>query len=231
MKYVVFILLLLLTACGQTDERILKNTSPTKNATGKLIPINFKDSMYLDVAGYAHDTVTKGGWKISYLVKDDTTHYNDLYIQWEKGRVKRVYKDSDVLLMKPYFIPVLSGENKTHIFLEHACATGCSAVLVLPKDSKADVDDFEAVFGYNVALGQVVYRNSSGEDTLSVSAIDINKSIEKSVVFKNKNRNYIFPSYSAFSDTLIFKGDKVIIDCEVNDENGKEIIERQVIRF
>ncbi|MFP9098828.1 hypothetical protein ACLI09_07230 [Flavobacterium sp. RHBU_24] len=230
MKYFIFLLLLVLTGCGRTDERIVNGAPPARHATGKLIPIDFKDSLYYDLASYARDTVTNDGWKISYLVKDDTTRYNDLYIQWEKGTLKRVYKDSDVLQMRRYFIPDLSKENKTHIFLEHACATGCWAVLVLPKDTSAEVKDFEAVFDYNTDLGQVVYRKYDQNDALAVSATDLNRGSTKSVTYKNKG--YALGSDMAPLDTVIFKGDRIIIDCEVYDlQQDKNIIERQVIRF
>jgi hypothetical protein len=230
MKYVAFILLLVLTACGQTGETIVIDSPPARPATGKLIPIDFKDSLYYDLASYARDTVTNDGWKISYLVKDDTTRYNDLYIQWEKGAIKRLYKDGDVLLVRRYFIPDLSNENKTHIFLEHACATGCWAVLVLPKDSSTEPKDFEALFDYNIDLGQVVYRKYDEDDSLAVSATDLERGITKSVTYKNKG--FSLGSDMAPLDTLIFKGDRVIIDCGVYDlKQDKNIVERQVIKF
>ena len=38
-----------------------------------------------DVGFNAHDTITADNWKIEYLIKDDTTRYDDVYIKWSKG--------------------------------------------------------------------------------------------------------------------------------------------------
>jgi SanA protein len=107
--------------------------------TGMLIPINFSDTNYTDLQSWVKDTISSSGWSINYLVKDDSTRYNDLYIRWNKGNRTGLFCDSDVLLMRRYFIPVLAGENGTHIFwnmvalLPEQLFSSCQKILFLKR--------------------------------------------------------------------------------------------------
>ena len=211
----------LIDSCGQSTykqkELVEKKVS---KGTGQLIPINFRDSVYHDLEFYARDTITIDGWTIEYLVKDDSTKYQDVYIQWKKGNTKGLFYGGDILLMRRYFTPILLGENNTHIFLEHGCATTCSALLALSKDSIPEARDFIYVRDYNIKNGQVVFipERSYSLDTLEISVVDLTRQKEKSVIFENVcnlapeegcidsisfNKNYV-----KLSATLIAKRDK-----------------------
>lgn len=175
-------------ACGQSSIDARKN-SGNKHVfgTGKLVPIDLSDTIYKEFRRYAIDTSTIDGWKINYLVKDDSTKYTDLYIQWTKNSDTGIYFMGDVLLMRPYFIPIFVGENKSRLFLSHGCATTCSAILVLSKDSVLNGIDFPYVINYDIKNGQLVYipEKSYTLDTLEVSVVDLFRAKEKSIVFDN----------------------------------------------
>ncbi|MEP7127552.1 MAG: hypothetical protein ABI729_01735, partial [Chitinophagales bacterium] len=93
----------------------------------------------------------------------------------------------DFLLMRRYFIPILEGENSNYIFLTHACATSCSALLTLSKRGIPADRDFSYVIDYDIANGQIVYipERSYSLDTLEVSIADLRRQKEKSIIFKN----------------------------------------------
>jgi len=155
-----FILMLtILTAgsCKQTKKNDISKLNPTTTVTGKLIPINFSDTNYIEVGVYAKDTTTDDGWSIQYLVKDDSTRYIDLYITCSKGNVKAIHRAKGVLEMRRYFIPEFEAETKTNIYFTHGCATDCAALLVFDKDTSAQFSDYEAIVEYDIPLGQVLY--------------------------------------------------------------------------
>ena len=185
---ILFFLWSQILSCAETqskkDQISAKQISGT---TGKLIPIDFDDSNYVHADLNAMDTITTDGWSIKYLVMDDNTRYNDIYIQWQKGNRKGTFHGRDILRMRSHFIPMLAGENKTHIFLKYACATSCSALLTLSKDSIPKDQEFFFVINYNIKTGQVVYIPESGYnlDTLKVSVFDLTKRRQKYIEFKN----------------------------------------------
>ena len=144
-------------ACRQTTSKDTSKHDTIKSETGKLIPINFSDTNYIDLGLYAKDTATADGWSIKYLVMDDSTRYKDLYIVCSKGNIKAIHHAEDVLEFRRYFIPEFKAETKTNIYFTHGCATDCSAILVFDKDTSARFTDYLEVVKYNVPLGQVLY--------------------------------------------------------------------------
>ncbi len=226
MKYVV-ILFLLITGCSHYKNSSGK-TYDASAFTGseRLIPIAANDTSYTNYFN-VRDTVTRDGWKIKYMVKDDPTRYIDTYIQWEKGDVKRVYKYNNVLQFRGSFMPQTIGENDTHIFMEHWCATDCMAVLVLPKNSKDEALDIEAIIDYHPVLGQFVYREYKDNGTVAATAIDLKRKKKKSVTFKNKT----YSLGNSFVENIAFEGDSIIIEGGFFDPDGETVKETQTIRF
>jgi hypothetical protein len=225
MKYTILTFLIIILGC-----------STTKNTNGKilnqyqgnaqLVPIAANDTSYTNYFN-VKPGVTPNGWQIRYMVKNDTTCYTDAYIQWEKDDLKRVVKCSNVLTYRGAFMPQFLDETKTHIFMDHWCATDCMAVLVLPKNATDEAIDFEAILAYNFDLGRLVCTDYSDDNKLIVHATDLNRKKTKSVTFKN-------PYYSlgnAPVDTIIFKGNRIIIDCDFFDKDGETIKEEHVIKF
>ncbi len=162
----------------------LQNSINLKN----LISIDFSKREYRDLKMYAKDTVTDDGWKINYLVKNDRTKNNDLYIRWSKGKYSNVFLMQDVLLMRRYFIPILEKDNLDFIYMTHGCATSCIGVLVLSKSPSPTAKDFLEVIEYNTQFNKIVYtpKRSYSLDTFEIAVSDLKKGIEKSVIFKNK---------------------------------------------
>lgn len=225
MKYI--FLLLLITGCSLYKN----NSGKTYNAsdfTGaeRLVPIAANDTSYTNYFN-VRDTVTRDGWKIRYMVKDDATRYTDAYIQWEKGNVKRVYKYNNVLQFRGSFMPQMVEESETHIFMEHWCATDCMAVLVLPKNDADGALDIEAVIDYRLKSGQIVYREYKDNGAIAATAIDLKRRKKKSVTFKNKT----YSMGNSFVESIVFKGDNIVIEGEFFDKDGETVKEVQTIWF
>ncbi|KOS06771.1 hypothetical protein AM493_12615 [Flavobacterium akiainvivens] len=176
MKYISLLLILLLAACN----------NPAKDATiteGDLIPYSEIADTEPHYTRNIKDTITPGGWKITYLVKNDSTRQKDLYIQWSKGGVKQTYTGNHLLELQSYFTPVFKTETTDYIFMESEVRGG-NAVLLLPKNTKAP-QQFSYIIGYNTAFAQIAYIPESSYSTneLTVEAIDLKSGIKKSVQF------------------------------------------------
>lgn len=204
----------------------------TEDAPRQLVEIDFSDPNYIDVQNYAKDTITSDGWKIKYLVVDDSTRYNDIYIEWSKGQLKGLFCVKDVLSMRRYFIPVLKGENLTHIFMKHGCATSCSAILSLSKDSKLESRDFAYVVDFDIDTGQLVYipERSYSLETLEVSVVNLKRHLERPVIFKNI---CALAPESGCIDRIFFTKDKVAISASLIDRHDQEktLKESHTVKF
>jgi hypothetical protein len=218
----------LAVSCRQKSEHAKSKAVAVNNS--KLIAINFADTNYYDVANYARDTVTTDGWAINYFVKNDSTRYNDIYIKWWKGNTSGLFKFEDVLLMRTYFIPVFVGENKTYLFLEHACATECRGLLTLSKDSITVQRDFVSVLKYDIKTGRVVFMpdRSRSSKSMEVAVFDLAGKTENRVIFK-KICN-LSPARSCV-DSVFFGKNYVKLFAGFEGENGKITKETQQIKF
>ena len=222
----------LLASVGCKDDKAIKKVIIQSNYTGQLVPIDFNDSNYNELSSYAIDTVTKGGWDIKYLVKDDSTKYDDIYIKWSKGNLSGNSKTESVLQYRRYFIPQYVGENKNYLFFWHGCATDCQAVLTLSKDSVFS-KDFTRVIDYNIQNGQIGYvtdKGSEDDKPFQISIADLSRNKEHMIQFKN------LCMYAAHKesciDTIIFRKEKVVIKATLTIDNysrDKEITEEKSI--
>jgi hypothetical protein len=228
-----FFICYLLASIGCKDDKRTEKVITQNNQTGQLVSINFNDSNYNELSSYALDTVTKDGWTIKYLVKDDSTEYDDIYIEWSKGNINGIFKaEESVLQFRRYFIPQYVGENKNYLFFWHGCATDCQAVLTLSKDS-AFSKDYTRVINYNIQNGQIGYvtdKGSEDDKPFQISIVDLSKNKEHLVQFKN------LCMYAAHKesciDTIIFAKEKVIVKATLTIDNynrDKEIIEEKSI--
>ena len=204
---------LIIVGCRQTTTReTSKLANKLVSGTGELVPIEFSDTNYLDLATYAIDTTTVDGWSIKYLVKDDSTRYKDLYIVCSKGNIKAIHRAEGVLEFRRYFIPEFEAETKTNIYFTHGCATDCSAILVFDKDSTARFTDYLEVVKYNIQLGQVLYVTDSTyqneEKIYELALVDITKRKTYKLTFNGICDNAYKP---ACVDTVIFSKDKVSV--------------------
>ena len=221
----------LFTSLSCKDNKRIKKIIQN-NQTGQLIPVDFNDSNYNELSSYAIDTITKDGWAIKYLVKDDSTKYDDIYIEWSKGSVNGIYKAASSLQFRRYFIPQYTGENKNYLFFWHGCATDCQAVLTLSKDS-AFSKDYTSIIDYNIPNGQIAYVTDKGSEDdrpFQISVVDLSKNKEHIVQFKN------LCMYAAHKesciDTIIFKREKVVVKATLTINNynrDKEVIEEKAV--
>lgn len=186
--------------------------------TGTLIPIDANDTNYLDVKAYAYDIVTQSGWSIKYFVRDDSTRYNDLYIQWSKGDIKQIYNAKGVLQLRRYFIPSFIGESKSHLFLWHGCATGCQAVLAFEKGGKREAHDHLDVVDWNIESNKIVAIPNSAwftEPSLGLVVYDLNKHRNVKVGF----HNLCMASFKPYCiDTVLFTNTTVTIKATLTDK-------------
>ena len=237
-KHIINILLLATVfafGCGhpKTDPHTISAHLPDAHAS-ELIPINFSDSNYYDLKFYAHDTLTKDGWQIKYLVKNDSNRYKDLYIEWSKGTSKGLYHYPSALEYRRYFIPEYKGENSRYLFFEHGCATDCGAVLTLQKDTIKAVD-YEHVISYSLLAGIVVLVNQTGlqDDTpFEVSAVDIMRGKEHRVKFNGLCMAAAYKEQCV--DTVLFSKNKVLVKATltINDYNrDKELSEERMVKL
>lgn len=214
------ILFIIVLACNRPDVMPAKESKIDTLAasrehyigTGKLIPINFNDTNYVEVGLFAKDTLTKGGWQINYLVKDDSTRYKDVYIQWSKGDKKWQYKAESVLTFRRYFIPEYEGENSAGLFFTCACATDCQAVLVLSKDSKGGFNKYNDVAAYDIPFGQVLFLTENtqhnGDHLFELALADVIRNKEHKILYKGIAR--VLPRTGAVQDVQFFKNKAVI---------------------
>ncbi|WP_148661175.1 hypothetical protein [Flavisolibacter tropicus] len=215
------------------DQQTTPVPLPDANA-GKLIPINFSDSNYYEIQSYAHDTLTKDGWLIKYLVKNDSSRYKDLYIQWSKGNNKGLYHCPSVLEYRRYFIPEYIGENNQLLFFEHGCATDCGAILTLQKDTTKAVD-YPHVISYSIPHGVVVFVNQAGQQDgapFEVSAVDLMKNKEHRLKFNGLCMAAAYKEQCV--DTVIIMKNKVVVKATltVNDYNrDKELPEERMAKL
>jgi hypothetical protein len=228
MKYISLLLIALLAACGRHSLLSDNAEVPLPKSAGQLMSIADTDTAYTNYFNM-QPMVTPDGWNITYMVKNDSTRFTDAYIQWQKGNVKRVYKYPHVLEYRGQFMPQFLDETSTHIFMGHACATDCRAILALPKNNTGKAVDFTAVIGYDLNLNRIVCKGHSNYNRLKAVATDLNRHKTKSVTFKS-------PFYSmdigyAPTDTIIFESDRIIISCDFFDADGETVRETQVIQF
>ena len=232
--YIILIITgVILAACGQKNSNQILTADIQDSAwSGKLIQIDFSDTNYFDLRIWIKDTITPDGWTIKYLVKDDSTKYNDLYIECSKDKIKGTFYGSDLLQMRRYFIPIFAGETKTHLYLTHACATDCSAVLTFSKDSTRQFKDYHRVIDYNINFGQILYVTDScyvNEDKIyDLALIDLSKNKLHRITFNNICSAVYKP---ACIDTVIFSESKVVIKTTLREsfKTEKEIKQTKII--
>jgi len=226
MKYLIVLLFVL--GCSQPKDTALKVPATGEDKIAeKLIAIDVTDTVYGDARTFAKDIITADGWKIEYLVKDDSTRYTDVYIRWKKGDIKRIYKSDQALQMRSYFIPSFAEESKTHLFFEHGCATGCLAILALPKNSTNRPTKFDAVIDYNAKMGLIVNRINYGDDPLIVGVTNLNRNKTKLVKFKRICSSLV----GTCIDTIVFSNKNITVKGGFINKHGRLISETKIVKL
>jgi hypothetical protein len=234
--FIIFIIIgAISVACGtKNGNQEAPGENKVDSCTGKLVQIDYSDTNYYDLRSYIKDTITPGGWKIRYLVKDDSTKYKDIYIECSKDSMKGIFYGSDLLQFKRYFIPVFAGETKSHLFLRPGCATDCSAVLTFSKDSTGQFNDYQNVIDYNINLGQILFVTDScyeNEDKIfELGFVDLNRSVTRKITFNQVCMNVFKPGCV---DTVIFSKKQLIIKATLADQSThmKEIKQTRILNL
>ena len=151
----------------------------------QFIPLDYSINEYKIIESATRSVLLESGWLIQYLVKEDSTQYQDIYIHWSKDKKEGLtWASSDFSALPSYFIPYDAKESETHIFLQF----GKYGVLVLSKDDNPKANSFPYYIEYDVNLGQVVYipERSYSLDILEIDVIDLNRNLKKTLSFENK---------------------------------------------
>ena len=206
------ILTVIFVSCQQYNNKL--NAIANRQViepTGELIAINFQDSNYFDLPMYVNDTVTEDGWSIYYLVKDDSTRYDDIYIKCSKGNLTGIYHGENLLQYRRYFIPKFERETNSYIYFTHGCATDCSAVLTFSKDSTSKYTDYVRVVDYNLDFEQILYVTDScykNEEIYELALVDLKNNKTHKITYNTVSNAVYKPSCV---DTIIFGKKQVII--------------------
>ena len=228
------ILLLIFLIIGFFIYPKLSNIETISNNQDTLFPIDYSDENYSDLEVWIDDTITPDGWQISYLVKNDSTKYTDLYLQWEKNNEKAIVKLERVLEFRRYFIPVFEDENSNTIFLTHGCATYCAAILTLNKNNPLQSTDYLEIIDYNIDLGLIVYITEGSwefqQDSFSVSIADLNNNKE---YIENYNNIYIGSYKENAIDTIIYGNNEISITTTLLEKKyrNEDITETRTIKL
>jgi hypothetical protein len=222
---ILFFLVILLVACGSS----YKKKSLTR--IDKLIPINFVDTNYVDVSEYVNDTITADGWCINYFVKNDSTRYDDIFIECSKGKTKGQFYGADLLQMRRYFIPMFEKETSSNLYFTHGCATDCAAVLVFSKKT-GQFKDYESVVDYNLDLEQLlyIYDNTNENENYDLALVELLKQKTHKIKFTNICGA---PNKSTCIDSVIFAANKLILKTTLRKSfsSEKEIKETTTINL
>jgi hypothetical protein len=171
--------------------------------------------------------VTKDGWRIRYLVVNDTTQRHDLYIECSKDSVKRIYEGIGLLDYHPNFIPTFAGENEDCLFFTHACAQGCSAILTFHKKEK-QYHDYDYLVAFDLEASAIVFVPQQDDfSPLKLKVADLKKKTETEVLFKNRCMGMMFYK-SGCVETVHFSKRTIDIHAtlmDVNDENRDRVVQ------
>lgn len=226
---------ILLIACGQKNkqENVTSNNQVLKQS-GKLAEINFSDTNYTDLKIWINDTITSEGYEIKYLVREDSTKYNGIYIECRKGNASGLFHGINLLEYRRYFIPKFIGETDKHIYFSHGCATGCSALLVFPKDTLSNFKEFFHVVDYNKEFGQVLYVTDSTYENdnkiYDLALVDLNKNKTHKITYNNICGAIYKPTCI---DTVIFSKRQVTIKTVLRKsiQTEQEITQTKIIKL
>jgi hypothetical protein len=225
-RYYIILLILAFLGCTHSMTNTKKNIG-----TGLLIPIDFNDSIFKDFKMSIKDTNLISGWSIKYFVKDDSTKYKDLYIEWSKGNYKGNWFGKSIFELRDMFIPQFEGEDSTCIYMTHACATDCSGVLILRKENHPTYIDYLSVVSFDILKSQILYVTDKSNDysVLQIALADLKKKKEHLINFNHKCTGVFKSSYI---DTVIFGFDKTIIRANFESKNfTKKIKEQREIKL
>ncbi len=225
----------LLVACGKNRNKEKDNSqSQVLKQSGELLEINFSDTNYFDLEIWIKDTITKDGYEIKYLVRDDSTKYNDIYMQCSKGNLSGTFHGENLLQYRRYFIPKYIGETDKHIYFSHGCATDCSALLVFSKDTLSNFQEFSHVVDFNIEFEQVLYVTDSTYENenkiYDMALIDLNNDKKHKITYNNICGAVYKPTCI---DTVIFDKSQVTIKTTLRRsiETEQEITQTKTIKL
>ncbi|MPM25090.1 hypothetical protein SDC9_71580 [bioreactor metagenome] len=144
--------------------------------TDSLIPINlFK---YDNLPFFCpQDTILPDGWKIQFMVKNDSTKYHDVYIRCSKNEKSYVFFCQEFPSWRPCFIPNLSGSNTDFIFFRSGCVTTSTILMVLDKNHPENSEMYSPVIDFDIKTNKVIVWSSENGSDLIILDIRSGKTV------------------------------------------------------
>ena len=209
-------------------DNLGETSYPRINGNGLLVPVDFSDDCYSEIK-HLRDTITKEGWRIEYLTKDDSTKYHDLYIRWTKGERVGLLNLEHVLLLRSSFIPEYIDENNQFIFLKSSVKGGDN-ITVLTKTASPTSYEYPYTLDFSINHNLVAYipESSYSLESFDITIVNLTSHKEKEVRFKNKCG--LSPEGGCI-EKIIFEKNRVTMNANLIDEKQNTILESVVVEF
>ncbi len=194
------------------------------------LPIEEKDKHpnYEEIGIWIQDTITTEGWKIEYLVKDDKTKYEDIYIRISKEDKMVLIKEENVLNFRKYFVPRFEGENSKKLYFIFASDTYTNGILIVDKMNPEKIEKYQTLVKYNIEKGEIYYLPELKDtDKFSINCINCFSEKEKILKYEGVCIN---PSKLACIKNIFEEGNYVEITCLLR-ENDTMIEKEETIRM
>ena len=194
--------------------------------------IDLKDNHpnYEDFGAWVNDTMTNDGWKIEYLVKNDRTKYDDLYIKVSKGNLIGIIKEENILNFRKYFIPAYEGENSKYLFFTFASDTYTNGILIVNKKQPSNFQKKQILLKSDFEKGYLFFINSKNDDDqYEIGYLNIIEGIEKEIKFKGVCNN---PVKTECVKNIFEEREFIEFECQLkNKENLEHQVERKRFRL
>ena len=154
------------------------------NTSDSIVPINPFDPKF-DPMLCKMDTVFPDGWKVEYLVKNDSTKYTDLYIRCSRQEKSYVFFCDDYPSFRPCFIPMLFGQNEKFIYFSTFCITAQRVLLVMNKLHPEKSMELTPVIDFDVITNRLVLPSHENDGTF-FSIYDLSTQQTKEIIFRNR---------------------------------------------
>lgn len=236
--FILFIIPVLINSACYQNQPIKSNKSdfPLLTDTGKgVIPkLDNNDKPSQNIQNHNSDFNTKDGWNIQYFTKEDSTKQRDIYIKCSKGNFAGTFIGTDLLTLRPYFIPTFEGESKSYIYFTHNCSTECTAITVFSKNKPNSFKSYLNVVDYSIKFNQILYiTNNSYKNENKIydlALVDLNTGLTHKITYTNICLDAYKPNCI---DTVIFGKNKLTIKTKLLNANNPEQQNKQtrIINF
>ena len=194
------------------------------------IDLNDNHPNYEDFGAWVNDTITSDSWKIEYLIKNDHTKYDNLYIKISKGNLNGIIKEENVLNFRKYFIPAYEGENSKYLFFTFASDTYTNGILIVDKKQPSNFKKKKILLKSDFEKGYLFFINSKNEDDqFEIGYFNIIEGTEEEIKFKGV---CLLPIKTECVKNILEEREFIEFECHLkNIDNLNHQVERKTIRL